>query len=145
MCATALTFLGGTGFDEGHGIDADGTGNVYVAGTSTAAWGDPQRGYTALDDAFAVKLDSEGNLVSNTFLGGSGTDFGNGLDVDQNGNPYVTGSSTAAWGTPVSDYTPPTDAFVAGFPSPPRKVFDTRFPSESSFTAKASSRPVYPR
>ena len=116
------TFLGGSGFDEGYGIDADGTGNVYVAGTSTAAWGAPQRGYTALDDAFAVKLDSDGNLVSNTFLGGSGTDFGNGLDVDQNGNPYVTGSSTAAWGTPVSDYTPPTDAFVVGFASPPLVV-----------------------
>ena len=116
------TFLGGNGGDEGYGIDVDGKGNVYVAGYSTAAWGDPVRPYTAFDDGFEASLDPGGNLVSNSFLGGSGFDYGYGLDVDEKGNTYVTGSSTAAWGTPVSDYTPPTDAFVTLLDFPPLVV-----------------------
>lgn len=126
------TFLGGNGGDEGHGIDTDGEGNAYTTGHSTAPWGAPIRAYTALEDAFEVKLDSAGNLLSNSFLGGSGADYGYGLDVDQGGNVYVTGSSTAAWGSPVSDYTPPTDAFVVGFDSPPLVVSHSLKPSMNS-------------
>ena len=106
------TFLGGNGYDYGYDIDVDGSGNVYVTGYSTEAWGNPVRSYTAHEDAFAVRLDTSGKLVFNTFLGGNEYDYGEGLDVDNNGTVYVTGSSTATWGNPVSAYTPPTDAFV---------------------------------
>jgi uncharacterized repeat protein (TIGR01451 family) len=53
------TFLGGTGYDDGHAIAVDGSGNVYLGGDSDASWqgtNPPVRAYTSGDDAFAVKL-----------------------------------------------------------------------------------------
>ena len=49
------TFLGGSGSDNGYAIAADGSGSLYVAGTS-ATWGLPVRPYTGSSDAFVVKL-----------------------------------------------------------------------------------------
>ena len=120
------TFLGGD-WDYGKGIAVDGSGNVYVSGESHATWGcSPMsctvRGYTKLSDAFAAKLDSSGNLLWNTFLGGSGYDDGWGIAVDGSGNVYVTGSSSAAWScSPASctlrAYTSGYDSFAAKFNS----------------------------
>ncbi len=76
------TFLGGSGYDFGRAIAVDASGNVYVGGYSNVTWGSPVRAYTASFDAFAAKLDSSGNLVWNTFLGGSGSDVGEGIAVD---------------------------------------------------------------
>jgi hypothetical protein len=108
------TFLGGSRNDQGFGIAVDGSGNVYVAGVSGAAWGSPVRAYTgAEDDAFAAKLDASGALVWNTFLGGSGTDIGTGIAVDGSGRVFVTGYSDATWGSPVRAHTGAYEAFAA--------------------------------
>jgi hypothetical protein len=106
------TFLGGSGFDYGYAIAVDGSGNVYVAGVSKAAWGSPVRAYTAGYDAFAARLDSSGGLAWNTFLGGNGWDEGTAIAVDGSGNVYVAGYSDAAWGSPVRAYTAGRDAFA---------------------------------
>ena len=43
-----------------------------------------------------AKLNPAGSaLVYSTYLGGSGTDFSNGIAVDASGNAYVTGSTTS--------------------------------------------------
>src|SRR5205823_448763 len=48
------------------------------------------------DDVFVTKLSSAGNtLAYSTYVGGSGTDRGNGIAVDSGGNAYVTGSTTS--------------------------------------------------
>ncbi|MEW6367521.1 MAG: SBBP repeat-containing protein [Acidobacteriota bacterium] len=110
------TFLGGSGDDSGYGIAVDGSGNAYVTGYSAASWGSPLRAHTADYDAFAAKLDANGSLVWNTFLGGSGSDIGYGIAVDGSGNAYVTGSSGyigASWGSPVRAYTAQYDGFAA--------------------------------
>jgi len=107
------TFLGGSDYDCGYGIAVDSSGNIYVAGYSGDTWGNPVRTYTGNYDAFAAKLDSNGALKWNTFLGGSEYDLGNGLAVDASGNLYVIGQSDAAWGNPVRAYTVNTDAFAA--------------------------------
>jgi hypothetical protein len=112
------TFLGGGEADWGYGIAVDGSGNVYVAGTSMDTWGSPLRAYTAGPysggfDAFAARLDSSGNLDWNTFLGGSGTDEGNSIAVDDNKNVYVAGDSFATWGSPLRAYSAGNDAFAA--------------------------------
>ena len=108
------TFVGGGGgTDFATGIAVDGSGNVYLAGYSTATWGTPIRAYTSLADAFAAKLAPDGTLLWNTFLGGSGSDQGNGIAVDGSGNVYLTGYSTASWGTPLLTYAGLEDGFVA--------------------------------
>src|SRR6266446_4313237 len=66
------TFLGGPGIDEAWGLAVDVIGNVYVVGFSNASWGSPVHAYNGGIDIFVVKLDSNGNLIWNTFLGGSG-------------------------------------------------------------------------
>ena len=104
------TFLGGTGSVSGGdgtlGVATDSSGNIYVTGFSNSSWGSPVRAYTNPGtDAFVAKLDPSGNLVWNTFLGGSQSDLGVGITVDTGGNVYVTGStadsSGNAWGCAV--------------------------------------------
>jgi len=106
------TFLGGSGTDYGNHMTADGSGNVYMVGSSDATWGSPLRAYTSGIDGFASKLDSSGTLTWNAFLGGSGDDNGWGITVDGNGNVYVTGGSDATWGNPLRAYTSGFDSFV---------------------------------
>jgi hypothetical protein len=106
------TFLGGSGDDKGEGIAVDGTGDVYVGGYSDASWGGPVRAYTAGYDTFAAKLDSAGGLTWNTFMGGSGHDFGRDIEVDAAGITYLTGYSNATWGNPVRAYSGGNDTFA---------------------------------
>ncbi len=101
---TWSTFLGGAGSDELFGLTLDALGNVYVAGFSTQAWGSPVQAYSGGVDGFVAKLDSSGNIVWTTFLGGAGTDEAIGVAVDLVGNIYVTGFSDATWGTPVQPF-----------------------------------------
>jgi len=53
----------------------------------------------------------------NTFMGSSVQDTSNGIVVDGSGNVYVTGHSSATWGTPVNAHAGGDDAFVAKFDS----------------------------
>jgi predicted secreted hydrolase len=118
------TFLGGAGTDYGYGIAVDASGNVYVAGLSTATWGTPVRAFTASGaDAFAAKLASDGALAWSAFLGGAGTDYGQAIAVDANGDVYLAGYSTASWGVPVRPYNAGADGFVAKFPASSVLVF----------------------
>jgi hypothetical protein len=98
------SYLGGTGYDEGNAIAADAAGNLYVTGrTESAAWAsagayDPS--YNGSYDAFAAKLNSGGNLLWCTYLGGEGYDAGYGIAVDGAGSAYVTGeTASASWAT----------------------------------------------
>jgi hypothetical protein len=129
------TFLGGSGTEEGRSIAVDGSGNVFVAGRSSSTWGHPMREYTGATDTFAVKLNSSGALVWNTFLGGSGTDWGYGIAADGNGNVYVAGWSDATWGSPVHTYTGDYDAFAVKLNSSGALVWNTFLGGSGSDTA----------
>ena len=119
------TFLGGSGSDYGRSIAVDGSGNVLVTGTSDGTWGAPVLAYKYFTDAFVAKLNPNGKLLWNTFLGSSssnstfGPDTGNGIAVNSGGSVFVTGSSSGTWGNPGHAFsTDPngfasTDAFVA--------------------------------
>jgi hypothetical protein len=64
-----------------------------VAGFGNATWASPVRAYFGSTfDAFAARLSSTGNLTWNTFLGGSGDDFGNGITVN-GGNVFIAGTA----------------------------------------------------
>jgi hypothetical protein len=127
------TFLGGTQTDQGYGIAVDSSGNVYVCGESSGTWqgtSAPKRTYTEGNlDAFAAKLDRNGNLIWNTFLGGNGEDIGRGIAVDSSGNVYVCGESTVTWqGTEA-----PMRAF-SGTSSTTRDAFAAKLDSSGNLT-----------
>lgn len=111
------TFLGGEDYDGGYAVTVDGRGNLYVAGESSADWGKPVNnfspGYYGNYDAFAAKLDRRGTLVWHTFMGGIGSDFGQGIAVDREGTLYVTGNSNISWGQPLTPHNGNHDAFAA--------------------------------
>jgi hypothetical protein len=111
------TFMGGgTGSaisDLEEAIATDASGNIYVVGSSGAAWGSPVTAYHGGTDTFVAKLNSTGVLQWMTFLGGSSTDSGNDIVVDGSGNVYVAGFSNASWGTPIASFSGGYDAFVA--------------------------------
>jgi hypothetical protein len=107
------TFLGSTSSDSGYDIALETSGNVYVTGYSYASWGSPLNAHSGLYDGFIACLDSSGNLQWNTFLGSSGSDFGNGIALHQSGYVYITGYSEASWGSPVHAYNGISDIYVA--------------------------------
>jgi photosystem II stability/assembly factor-like uncharacterized protein len=96
------TYLGGTNCDTARGIAVDGSGNVYVTGdtfSSNLATGGAFQTTLAgqfNDDAFVSKYATTGGLGYFTYLGGEGSDIGNGIATDSSGNAYVTGLTTSA-------------------------------------------------
>ncbi|HEV3217312.1 MAG TPA: Ig-like domain-containing protein, partial [Vicinamibacterales bacterium] len=87
------------GDEDGFGIAVDDTGNAYVTGDTTSinfptTTGTAQPAKGGGDDAFVTKLDATGSmLLYSTYLGGSGTDVGTGIAVDDTGRAYVTGDT----------------------------------------------------
>jgi uncharacterized repeat protein (TIGR01451 family) len=114
-----LTIVGGTAFDQAHGIAADRLGNAYVAGetlsldfpvsTSPAAFqaANGQSGCplscSPADDAFFFVLNSTGSaLLYSTYLGGSQVDHAQAIAIDPPPaaqttlmNTYITGHSNS--------------------------------------------------
>jgi uncharacterized repeat protein (TIGR01451 family) len=120
------TYLGGSEIEEVSGIAVDSAGNVYLTGYTFSS---DFPGVTASSiqssnaggrDAFVAKLSPAGSaLLYSTYLGGSGTEFGNSIAVDSAGNAYVTGSTGSGDfpGVTASSFQPsnaggPSDAFV---------------------------------
>jgi hypothetical protein len=91
------TYLGGSGDDWGTGIAVDSAGNAYVTGQANSTNFptmnplQPASGGGGAD-AFVAKLNPTGSaLVYSTYLGGSGSDYGQSIAADGAGNAYVTG------------------------------------------------------
>ena len=81
----------GTAFDDiSYGVALDGSGNVYITGTT----GGSLDGNTSLgrSDVFLTKFDPNGIKLGSRQLGTTGDDIGFGLAVDSSGNVYITGS-----------------------------------------------------
>ena len=117
------TLLGGESWDEGYSLAVDGLGRVCLAGLTGSA--DFPLTTTALDsvldggsDAFLAVLDTGGELLYSTLLGGSGDEWCYQIAADDSGRLYAVGSTGSA-DFPVSDSAPDqtlngaSDAFVA--------------------------------
>lgn len=109
------TFFGGSSSDECNDIKIDSVGNLYVCGYSSSTWGTPIRAYNSFDDAFVIKLTNSGNLLWNTFLGGTSYYAGGrSLALDSAKNIYLCGYSGSNWGTPVRAYTSSSSSYYDG-------------------------------
>lgn len=97
------TYLGGSNDDEAFGIAVDVSGNAYVAGDTFSTTFPTHNslftfnngvGANGSDDAFVAELNPTATaFVYSTYLGGSFSDFANGIAVDASGNAYVTGET----------------------------------------------------
>jgi hypothetical protein len=92
-------------FNDAWGIAVDRSGNAYVTGDTTSSEATfpvavgPDLTYNGGRDAFVAKVNATGTaLIYCGYIGGSQSDYGNGIAVDGVGNAYVTGvtSSTEA-------------------------------------------------
>ena len=88
--------FGTTGASEGLAVALDAAGNTYITGTTTDTAYPTVNAYqgalVAQKDVFISKVNATGTaLVYSTFLGGSGSEVGNGIAVDTAGNAYIAG------------------------------------------------------
>ena len=117
------TYLGGSGYDSAHGLDVDSAGNFYVSGytqstdlTTVNAYDSTHNGG---NDIFLTKFNSAGSAVLySSYLGGTGSDYNDGLAVDDSGNAYLAGRAATGFPPPREPMTLPLTAALT-IPSSP--------------------------
>jgi len=96
------TFLGDVDDDEGWGVEVDPSGYAYIVGYSASAGfpttaGAYDRIHNGGDDAIVIKLNQAGTALDySSFVGGSGDEQGRGIDLDDQENAYVIGSTQSS-------------------------------------------------
>ncbi|HEX2670980.1 MAG TPA: SBBP repeat-containing protein, partial [Polyangiaceae bacterium] len=95
------TYLGGALDDYARGIAVSGAGAAYLVGTTFSAnfprVAALQSSLSGTYDAFVAQLaPGVTGLVYSTYLGGSGTEYGNAIALDTSGSAYVVGSTTSS-------------------------------------------------
>jgi hypothetical protein len=110
--------------DSGNGVAVDAQGNAYVAGQvstpdlpttpGTIKPANPNVGGTINQDGFLLKVSADGStLLYGTYLGGSGTDVANAVQVDSQGEAIVAGQTASSDFTGlVSPVSGASDAFL---------------------------------
>src|SRR5580658_1619306 len=106
----SATYLGGSGSDIGYGIALDGSGNIYIAGSTNSinfpTYAATQPAYNGDGDAFVAEFNNQlTSLVYATYFGGSGNDVAAGIAADSAGDAYITGwtsSGESGIGLPVT-------------------------------------------
>jgi len=119
------TYYGGDNGNEGLGITADISNNIYVTGwtysdSGLATKGAYQTSIGGGNDAFIAKFDPLGALAWGTYYRGSNDDIGSGITADLSNNIYITGgtnstNSIATSGAYQTSFAGNGDAFIAKF------------------------------
>lgn len=97
------TYYGGGAADEVYGVATDGSGNVFIVGSTysnngISSPGAHQSSYGGNLDAFVVKFDSNGLRQWCTYYGGSSFDEGYGIATDSFGNVFIVGEAMSTNG-----------------------------------------------
>lgn len=126
------TYYGSRYNDQGNACATDGTGAVYMAGTTSSPSNIAYNGFQNTyggggDDAFLVKFNSSGVRQWGTYYGGDGhtiwqSESGRSCSISSNGAVYLAGNSSSHNGIGQSGYQDtfgggPADAFLVKFNS----------------------------
>jgi hypothetical protein len=101
------TLVGGSGSETGNAIAIDRFGNAYVTGATTSlnfptlhavdSICGGTAGCSTTSDVFVTKFNLNGTgIIYSTYIGGSSSDVGLGIAVDNTGAAYITGSTTSS-------------------------------------------------
>ncbi len=132
------TLLGGEEDDEGKGIHVDANGAALVTGVTNSedfptTAGALDTSYNGGRDVVLVRLSPlEGSLEVSTFVGGSASDWGNDLAVDQSGYVWVTGHTNSP------DFPTTSGAFDTAYHGGLWDVFAVRLGPMGSFLEYAT-------
>jgi hypothetical protein len=131
------TYYGGDSADNFCSISRDTSGNIYASGntrslSSIATTGAFQTTLGGFSDIFVVKFNGSGARLWATYTGGSSTESGDGIAVDQWGNAYVCGltSSTTVISTSGGWQTTPggsTDGFLQKYNAGGARIWGTYY------------------
>ena len=153
-----VTYLGGGGIDTPVGIKVDGSGDAFVAGTTTSGIGGtaafpttpttayqttPETGSAGTSHVFVSALRFDGKaLLYSSYLSGNNTDAASGMTTDASGFVYVTGTTFS------SDAASTTDQFPASTlpqalpfqiaPRAPKQFFVTKVNTNAPRTGSIS-------
>jgi hypothetical protein len=93
-------YVGGSSSEHGNSAAINSLGTVVVTGATdsmdfptTNHYDDSHNGEY---DCFLFRLDSTGDLLQSTYVGGSNLDYGASAAVDSDGNIYVTGATESS-------------------------------------------------
>jgi len=97
------TYIGGSGSEntETHHLALDPHGNAIAAVLSSSSnarttAGVYQPASAGQTDILVTKIATDGRLLAATYLGGSGNEYPEGIDVDPAGNVFLTGGTGSA-------------------------------------------------
>jgi hypothetical protein len=99
-----VTYFGGDSRDSGYGVAADGTGGVWLTGTTSSADLPTPGGFDntlgavfdGFSDAFIARFLTNGTLSFSSYFGGLGIDGGSAVASDGTGGVWLTGTTSSA-------------------------------------------------
>lgn len=92
------SYLGGASDDEARDVAIDSAGNAWIVGeTLSSGWttGGFDTSHGGGDDVLLAKVTPDGSLLWSGYFGGSGSDYGFGIRLDEADNAFIVGQSNS--------------------------------------------------